>query len=77
MISSWQDMKTVFLKRSRPIHGGNFYEQWSALRQTDTTEEYVRKFIELSAPLDGITEQVALGNFIDGLQTPIKIELRM
>ena len=77
MISSWEDMKTVFLKRSRLIHGGNLYEKWSALRQTDTTEEYVRKFIELSAPLDGVTEQVALGKFIDGIQSPIKTELRM
>ncbi|XP_042758298.1 uncharacterized protein LOC122198198 [Lactuca sativa] len=74
---TWEEMKEVFLNRFRPIQGGDLYEQWAALTQTGTAEEYVRRFIELSAPLEGLTERVALGNFIDGLSDQIKTELRL
>lgn len=77
VLNTWEELKELFLNRFRPIHGGDLYEQWAALRQTGTAEEYVRRFIELSAPLEGVTERVALGNFIDGLQDHIKSELRM
>lgn len=76
-IRTWEVMKEVFLNRFRPIHGGDLYEQWAALTQTGTAEEYVRRFIELSASLEGLTERVALGNFIDGLSDQIKTELRL
>lgn len=69
--------KGIFLKKFRPIAGGDLYEQWSSLEQTSTTAEYIRKFIELAAPLDGVSEQVALGCFIKGLKTQIKNELRI
>lgn len=77
IMNSWEEMKEVFLKRFRPIHGGDLYEQWAALRQTGTAEEYVRRFIDLSATLEGVTERIAMGNFIDGLQDHIKTELRL
>lgn len=77
MITTWDQLKEVFLSRFRPIHGGDLYEQWSALTQTGTAEEYVRRFIELSAPLEGVTERAALGNFMDGLSEQIKTELRL
>ncbi|KAL4575031.1 hypothetical protein LXL04_021871 [Taraxacum kok-saghyz] len=76
-LRTWEEIKAMLLKRFRPIHGGDLYEQWPALVQTGTTDEYVRRFIELSAPLEGVTEHVALGNFLNGLKAPIKSELRL
>lgn len=73
----WEEVKEMFLKRFCPIHDGDLYVHWAALRQTGTAEEYIKRFIELSAPLEGVTERVALGNFLDGLQDDIKIELRL
>lgn len=49
-ITTWEQMKQVFLKKFRPIQGGDIYEQWSTLEQTGTATEYVRKFVELAAP---------------------------
>lgn len=39
--------------------------------------EYHRRFIELMAPLDGISEEVAKGQFINGLVGEVKAELRL
>ena len=39
--------------------------------------EYRRKFIELLAPLENIPEEVAKGQFINGLAEGIKAELRV
>ncbi|KAL4564788.1 hypothetical protein LXL04_028859 [Taraxacum kok-saghyz] len=61
----------------RSIAGGDLYEQWSSLEQTGTTGDYICRFVELAAPLDGVTEHVALGNFIRGLKPIIKNELRL
>ncbi|KAL4589299.1 hypothetical protein LXL04_002205 [Taraxacum kok-saghyz] len=59
------------------IEGGDLYEQWSSLEQTGTTAEYVRRFIELSAPLEGVTDRVAVGSFIKGLKPNIRNELKI
>ncbi|KAL4558953.1 hypothetical protein LXL04_031079 [Taraxacum kok-saghyz] len=77
VITTWEELKSIFLKRFRSNTGGDLYEQWSALTQTGTVEEYVRRFIELSAPLEGVSEQLALGSFINGLKTHVKNELRI
>ncbi|KAL4573922.1 hypothetical protein LXL04_020743 [Taraxacum kok-saghyz] len=57
--------------------GGDFCEQWAALEQTGTMEEYIRRYVELAAPLEGVSEQIALGNFIKGLKPTIRNELRI
>ncbi|KAL4560945.1 hypothetical protein LXL04_033102 [Taraxacum kok-saghyz] len=33
-LTTWEAMKTLFLKKFRPIHGGDLYEQWAAVEQT-------------------------------------------
>lgn len=60
------------------IHtGGDLYEQWSSLEQTGSTAEYIRRFIELAASLEEVSDWVAAANFIKGLKPNIKNELRM
>ncbi|KAL4558785.1 hypothetical protein LXL04_036987 [Taraxacum kok-saghyz] len=76
-ITTWERMKLLFLKRFRSIQGGDLYEQWSSLEQTGTTAEYVRRFIELSAPLERVTDRIAIGSFIKGLKPNIRNELRI
>ncbi|KAL4568842.1 hypothetical protein LXL04_024459 [Taraxacum kok-saghyz] len=71
-IITWDHMKSLFLKRFRSIQGGDLYEQWSSLEQTGTAAEYVRRFIELSAPLEGVTDRVAIGSIIKGLKPNIR-----
>lgn len=40
-------------------------------------KEYKRRFIETAAPLEGISEEVLLGQFINELKDDIKVEVRM
>lgn len=48
------------LKKFRPILGGNIYEQWNSLVQTTTTADYICRYIELAAPLEGVSTNVAI-----------------
>lgn len=56
---------------------GKSVEQWLALKQEGDILNYRRKFIELSAPLENILEEVALGNYINGLKPEIRAEIRI
>ncbi|KAL4556342.1 hypothetical protein LXL04_038991 [Taraxacum kok-saghyz] len=70
-------MKTLFLKTFRSIQGGDLYEQWAAVEQTGTTMDYIRRFVELAAPLEGVSGRVALANFLKGLNPFIQNEFRI
>lgn len=76
-LTTWDEVKSLFLQKFRSIRGGNLYEQWASLEQTGTTDDYIRRFIELAAPLEGVSEPVALANFLKGLKPIIKNEIRM
>ncbi|KAL4562401.1 hypothetical protein LXL04_034603 [Taraxacum kok-saghyz] len=67
-VATWEQMKTLFIKKFRSTVGGDIYEQWSALEQTGSTTGYIRKFIELAAPLEDVSERVALASFVKGLK---------
>ncbi|KAL4562596.1 hypothetical protein LXL04_026622 [Taraxacum kok-saghyz] len=76
-LTTWGAIKTLFLKKIRPIRGGDLYEQWAAVEQTGTTMDYIRRFVELAAPLEGVSGWVALANFLKGLKPVIQNELRI
>ncbi|KAL4567338.1 hypothetical protein LXL04_022921 [Taraxacum kok-saghyz] len=65
------------LRAERSLKAGSLYEQWLASKQIGSVLEYQRRFIELSAPLNGITEEVAMGQFINGLKNEIRAEVRV
>ena len=73
----WEEMRVLILKQFRVIQADSLHEQWLALTQDSSVREYHRKFIELSAPLENITDELALGNFINGLKPEIWVEVRI
>ena len=76
-INSWGEMKHMLLRQFRPVAAGSLHEQWLTLSQEGTVVEYRRRFIELIAPLTGITEEVAMGNFIKGLDPDLRAEVHL
>lgn len=65
-VTRWEELKTLLLYYFRPVSLGSLHEQWLDHRQSGSVVEYRRKFVELMAPLDGIPEVVAKGQFIMG-----------
>lgn len=56
---------------------GTLQEQWLAHRQGATVSDYRLKFIELLAPLDNVSEDLSLGQFLNGLREDIRAEVRL
>lgn len=44
-ITRWVELKDLILRHFRPLGGGNLYEQWLAVSQVGTVEDYRRKFV--------------------------------
>lgn len=65
------------MRQFRPAKWGSLYEQWLATIQETPVQEYRRKFIETTAPLDQISESLLLGHFINGLKEDVKVEVRL
>ena len=76
-VPSWDALKKLILRRFRSTATGTLHEQWLAHEQTGTVAEYQRRFIELLAPIDGIPEEIAKGQYIKGLKEEIRIEVRI
>lgn len=56
---------------------GSLQEQWLMHRQGGTVSDYCLKFIELLAPLDNVSEEMTLGQFLNGLREDIRVEVRL
>ncbi|KAL2894117.1 Retrotransposon-derived protein PEG10 [Bienertia sinuspersici] len=76
-ICRWEEMKCMILRLFRSMSSGTLYEQWLANRQGGSVFEYRRRFIELMAPLEGVPEEIAMGQFVNGLKDDIKAEVRV
>ena len=70
-------MKLLILKKFRSSRARSLHEQFLAIHQEDSIEDYNRKFIELLAPLDNISDEVALSTFINGLKPEMRTELQV
>ncbi|XP_057252042.1 uncharacterized protein LOC130592021 [Beta vulgaris subsp. vulgaris] len=75
-INRWSELRKLVLQQFRPANSGSLYEQWLAVRQTDTVVNYRRQFIKLAAPLDQIPERILMGQFLHGLKEDVKAEVR-
>lgn len=73
----WEELKGMLLKQFRPSSAGTLYEQWLNHSQLDSVFEYRQGFIELMAPLQGVPEEIAKGQYINGLKDEIKSEVRL
>lgn len=76
-IRIWVELKELLLKQFRPVNSGSLYEQWLAVSQSGSVEEYRRQFIKLAAPLENVPEQILMGQFINGLKDEVKAEVRL
>ncbi|KAJ9562283.1 hypothetical protein OSB04_007443 [Centaurea solstitialis] len=76
-ISRWEDLRALILRQFRSTVTGTLCEQFLAVKQEGSVEEFQRKFVELAAPLEGIPEEVFMSQFINGLEGLIKAEVRM
>lgn len=76
-IRRWSDLKEFILRQFRSSSGGSLYEQWLATVQTTRVADYRRKFIETAAPLERISEEILMGQFLNGLKEDVKAEVRV
>ncbi|KAI3714972.1 hypothetical protein L6452_21935 [Arctium lappa] len=76
-ITRWEDLKYLLFRQFRSLATGSLCEQFLAVKQEGSIDDYRRKFVELAAPLDGIPEEIFLGQYINGLENTIKAELRL
>lgn len=76
-ISRWSEMKALLLRQFRGTEMGSLHEQWLCHHQTEGVVEYRRRFIELLAPLEGISEPIAQAQFTSKLKEEIRNELRV
>lgn len=76
-IRNWAELKGMLFRQFRPVSAGSLQEQWLHHQQTVGVVDYRRRFIELMAPLTGVPEEIALAQFINGLNDDIKVEVRV
>lgn len=76
-IRRWEELKGMLLHQFRPTAACSLHEQWLNHSQTGDVVEYRRKFIELMAPLLGVPEEIAKGQYITGLREEIRAEVRL
>lgn len=77
LIKNWNELKCSMLKHFLSNSNGSLCEQFLALRQESTVEESRRKFMFLAAPLNDVSEEVLLSQFINGLDPMVKAEVRL
>ena len=76
-ISRWEDLRKLILRQFRSAAAGTLCEQFFAVKQEGTVDEFRMKFVELAAPLEGIPEEVFMSQFVNGLDNSIKAEVRL
>lgn len=73
----WEQVKTLLRRQFRSLTAGTLQEQWLGHNQEGTVTEYRLKFIELLAPLENVSEELALGQFLNALKSEIRAEVRL
>lgn len=76
-IENWEQVKALLRRQFRSQAIGTLQEQWLAHRQGGTVSDYRLKFIELLTPLDNVSEELSLGQFLNRLREDIRAEVRL
>lgn len=76
-IERWEQVKMLLRRHFRSTSTGTLQEQWLAHCQGGTVSDYCLKFIELLAPLDNVSEELSLGQFLNVLRDNIRAEVRL
>ncbi|KAI3522148.1 hypothetical protein L1887_11628 [Cichorium endivia] len=74
---SWEDLKTRLLDRFQPSQEGSLQEQFLGIRQEGSAREYVGRFEQLAAQLEGTQESILEGTFIKGLKPDLRKSVRI
>lgn len=75
-IERWDQVKTLLRRQFRSQANGCLQEQWLAHKQGGNVTDYRLKFIEL-AHLENVSEELSLGQFLNGLREDIRAEVRL
>ncbi|KAF4388429.1 hypothetical protein F8388_012406 [Cannabis sativa] len=76
-IGSWDELKLMLVRRFRSAHEGTIYDRFFALRQTDSVQEYRRRFESFAAAMGTMGDQGLQGVFVNGLRMEIQGPLRL
>ncbi|KAJ9552222.1 hypothetical protein OSB04_016267 [Centaurea solstitialis] len=76
-ITRWEDLRKLILRQFRSLATGALCEQFLAVKQDGSVEDFIRRFVDLVSPLEGIPEEVFLSQFINGLWGTIRAEVRL
>lgn len=71
----WPMLMMELIKRYDGRHSGNELERLCSVRQTSSVDEYIDEFVELVIP--GLSTANYLGYFMHGLQSDIRVLLRV
>ncbi|KAF4377861.1 hypothetical protein G4B88_031527 [Cannabis sativa] len=67
----------MLVRRFRSAHEGTIYDRFFALRQTDSVQEYRRRFESLAAAMGAMGDQGLQAVFVNGLRMEIQGPLRL
>ncbi|KAF4369344.1 hypothetical protein F8388_019569 [Cannabis sativa] len=77
VIRSWEELKGMLIHRFRSAHEGPVYDRFFSLRQTETVQDYRRKFESLAAAMGTMGDQGLQAAFVNGLRMDIQGPLRL
>jgi hypothetical protein len=75
---TWEEVRTALRNYFIPPNKDRrLQDQWAALRQTSTVEQYISQFCELVMQLPSMDQKLLLDKFMRGLKPKTKIELEL
>lgn len=80
-ISRWEDLRKLTVRQFRSASVGSLCEQFLAVKQEGTVDEFKMKFVELAGPLEGISEEVFMSllnpaTLEEAMELAVKIEIK-
>jgi len=76
-VQGWPEFRRLLLSRFRNSQNKSDLEELLSIRQTSSVTDYIERFEEISAPLEGVQEAVLVSAFRNGLHADIRAELRL
>ncbi|GKC83581.1 ankyrin repeat-containing protein [Tanacetum coccineum] len=73
---SWEDLKRRMLVRFQSSQAGTLHEQFFAISQSGTAQDYITMFEKMAAQLPRLQEEVLEGIFIKGLKHELRTAVR-
>jgi len=74
--TSWKKFTRILLDTFKPVdYGRRLRQQLRELKQTDSVDNYNRKYLSLINQLEGLTEDEKILNYIEGLCTNTKFQV--